>query len=96
VLNGATLPQDDLYPDTFAGVPALPGSDWLSGQNARPVMMSLKPGDTGTRGVVLGASQSVDYNSGSQPSMSEANVQQVMSLEPCIFSPSPVSWIPKQ
>lgn len=36
--------QEDIFPDTFAGVPALDNSAWLSGKNANPVTMSLKPG----------------------------------------------------
>jgi len=36
--------QDDLYPDTYAGEPALTLEQWSSGQNAEPKIRSLAPG----------------------------------------------------
>jgi len=36
--------QDDIFPDTFAGEPALTASEWCSGMNAEPKKMSLAPG----------------------------------------------------
>lgn len=34
----------DLYPDALAGEPALNQEQWLSGENAEPVLRSLAPG----------------------------------------------------
>jgi len=36
--------QDDLFPDTLSGEPALTADAWFSGQNAEPKLMSLAPG----------------------------------------------------
>jgi hypothetical protein len=36
--------QDDLYPPTFAGQPALNADQWLSGKNSDPKLASLSPG----------------------------------------------------
>lgn len=36
--------QDDLYPDTYAGEPALTLEEWASGANAEPKTRSLAPG----------------------------------------------------
>lgn len=36
--------QDDLYPDTYAGEPALTLEEWLGGANAEPKTRSLAPG----------------------------------------------------
>jgi len=36
--------QDDIFPDTYAGEPALTADQWLSGQNADPKTTSLAPG----------------------------------------------------
>ena len=36
--------QKDLYPDTYAGIPALTADQWAAGQNATPAKRSMKPG----------------------------------------------------
>jgi len=36
--------QKDLYPDAYAGVPALSGAEWAAGKNAQPPRRSMKPG----------------------------------------------------
>jgi len=36
--------QDDIFPDCFAGEPALTADEWLSGKNAEPKTRSLAPG----------------------------------------------------
>jgi hypothetical protein len=36
--------QDDIFPDCFAGEPALTSDEWLSGKDAEPKTMSLAPG----------------------------------------------------
>jgi len=36
--------QDDIFPDTFSGEPALTADEWFSGKNADPKTMSLAPG----------------------------------------------------
>lgn len=38
--------QDDLYPDTFAPIPAMQASEWISGIDKPPVLMSLNPNKT--------------------------------------------------
>lgn len=37
--------QEDLFPDTYAGVPALTSEQWVNGENAEPVKVSLEPSD---------------------------------------------------
>lgn len=37
--------QDDLFPDTYAGIPSLTGEQWRNGENAEPKLMSLEPSD---------------------------------------------------
>lgn len=36
--------QEDLFPDTYAGVPAMSSADWLGGKNANPPTQSMRPG----------------------------------------------------
>jgi len=36
--------QDDIFPDCFAGEPALTSSEWQAGQNAEPKTRSMAPG----------------------------------------------------
>jgi len=36
--------QDDIFPDTYSGEPALSSEEWLSGKDADPKLMSLAPG----------------------------------------------------
>ena len=40
--------QDDIFPDSFAGVPSQTADEWLAGENKAPVLMSLRPGGGGT------------------------------------------------
>ncbi|DAZ95173.1 TPA: hypothetical protein N0F65_012427 [Lagenidium giganteum] len=35
--------QDDIYPDTYAGVPSMTADDWLDGADNSPALMSLRP-----------------------------------------------------
>jgi len=37
--------QDDIFPETYAGIPALSAEQWSAGENADPVKMSLEPKD---------------------------------------------------
>lgn len=39
--------QDDIYPDTFAGRPALSAAEWLGGADAMPPLMSMDPAKNG-------------------------------------------------
>lgn len=34
--------QEDLYPDTIGDIPAIEAEDWFNGQDAEPVLISLK------------------------------------------------------
>jgi coronin-1B/1C/6 len=38
--------QKDLYPDAYAGVPALSAQEYKDGKNAEPVLVSMKPGES--------------------------------------------------
>jgi len=37
--------QDDLFPETYAGVPALSAEQWSAGETAEPIKVSLEPSD---------------------------------------------------
>merc|ERR1712087_235047 len=41
--SGADVFQEDIYPDTFAGKPALSADEWLDGQNKEPVLTTMDP-----------------------------------------------------
>jgi len=45
--------QDDIFPDTFSGEPALTADEWLSGKNAEPKLMSLAPGFDASKKVTM-------------------------------------------
>jgi len=47
--------QDDLYPDCYAGEPALTASEWLGGQDAQPKIRSMAPG-------FVAKKQAVEFN----------------------------------
>mgnify|MGYP000187512828 CR=1 FL=1 len=65
--------QPDLYPPTFAGIPALSGEEWREGQNSNPYLMSLEPGaseitkkdDSGIPATVVATSGASTIPSGS-------------------------------
>lgn len=41
--------QDDLYPDTAGDVPALTAEEWIGGEDAEPLLISLKEGYQSTK-----------------------------------------------
>mmetsp|Transcript_4962 Transcript_4962/g.15002 ORF Transcript_4962/g.15002 Transcript_4962/m.15002 type:complete len:447 (-) Transcript_4962:120-1460(-) len=41
--------QDDIFPDTFSGLPSLQADDWLAGANAPPQLVSLNPDAKGAK-----------------------------------------------
>jgi len=41
--------QEDLFPNTYGGVPALTSEQWCNGENADPVLISLEPSDNEER-----------------------------------------------
>merc|ERR1739842_170823 len=41
--SGADVFQEDIYPDTYAGKPALTADEWLKGANKEPITMSMDP-----------------------------------------------------
>jgi hypothetical protein len=43
--------QKDLYPDAYAGVPALDSKQYLAGENAKPIRTSMQPGQQQERKV---------------------------------------------
>jgi coronin-1B/1C/6 len=40
--------QEDIFPDTFSGVPSQSADEWLAGENKAPLLMNLRPGASGT------------------------------------------------
>jgi coronin-1B/1C/6 len=54
--------QGDIYPDTYAGIPALSEEEWLAGQNKEPPKVSMKDknvgGGSGSSAVVFVAQKS--------------------------------------
>jgi coronin-1B/1C/6 len=44
---GADIFQEDIYPDAFAGVPALTADEWLEGQDADPIRVPMHPDKRG-------------------------------------------------
>jgi len=36
--------QDDIYPDTYAGEPAMSAAEWFGGKNSAPVLKKVEPG----------------------------------------------------
>ncbi|ETO21791.1 Coronin, partial [Reticulomyxa filosa] len=40
---GAEVFQEDIFPNAYAGRPALQAEDWLKGENKQPVTMSMNP-----------------------------------------------------
>lgn len=77
--------QPDVYPPTYAGIPALTGEEWRQGQNSNPYLMSLEPGvteitkkgETTTTPVVTPVAQQV--HAAPTPSMPAAPVSPVVS-----------------
>lgn len=61
--------QDDIYPDTYAGVPALSPEEWKGGKNAVPPTVSMKPG-------AAPAAASAPAAKAALPSKSRAQLQQ--------------------
>jgi len=45
--------QKDLFPDAYAGVPALEAKEYLGGDNKAPVLKSMKPGSSQPEQVVV-------------------------------------------
>merc|ERR1719192_1445960 len=46
--SGADVFQEDIYPDCYAGKPALSADEWLNGQNKDPIMTSMDPEKKGS------------------------------------------------
>lgn len=40
--------QDDIFPDTFAGIPAHSADEWFAGSDLPPVLRSLNPAQSGS------------------------------------------------
>ena len=36
--------QEDIFPDTYAGIPALTATEYFEGKNKEPATVSMKPG----------------------------------------------------
>jgi len=50
--KGSDIFQDDIFPDCFAGEPALTTAEWLNGQDGVPKTRSLAPGFVAKKNVV--------------------------------------------
>jgi len=46
--SGGDVFQEDIYPDCYAGKPALSADEWLNGQNKDPIMTSMDPEKKGS------------------------------------------------
>merc|ERR1712154_72056 len=42
-MGGADVFQEDIFPDCYAGKPALSADEWLKGQNKDPIIGSMDP-----------------------------------------------------
>lgn len=51
--------QKDLYPDTYAGIPALSADAWASGKNATPAKRSMNPKNAAAAGAAASSSAPV-------------------------------------
>ena len=58
--------QEDLFPDDYAGIPALSAEAWLGGENASPVLMSLDPDERSDAPAAAKFEQKVRCRLGSQ------------------------------
>lgn len=45
--------QDDIFPDTYAGIPSLTSEQWFSGENAEPQLVNLEPSENQERKKVV-------------------------------------------
>jgi len=53
--------QEDIFPDSFAGVPSLDSDAWLKGENKAPVLASMKPGtDVGQKAAFVAKKSRVE------------------------------------
>jgi len=62
--------QDDIFPDCFAGEPALTGDEWLGGEDAQPKLRSLAPG-------FVQKKQSADFNPDKQAEPKELSQKEL-------------------
>lgn len=62
--------QEDIFPDTFSGLPSLQADDWFAGANARPNLVSLDPYSRGQK-----------PKQSAQPSRSFAPAKTAMQLQ---------------
>jgi len=60
--------QADIFPDTYAGVPALNATEWLAGENKPPAMQSMDPKKNG------GAKQEVAFSKKKSPKELQAEL----------------------
>lgn len=58
--------QDDIYPDTFAGIPSHTADEWLAGSDKAPVLMSLNPAVRGTQPTVASKTAFVPQKTAAQ------------------------------
>jgi hypothetical protein len=52
--------QKDLFPEAYAGVPALEAKAWLAGENKDAVLQSMKPGEAKATGSATFSTSKVD------------------------------------
>ena len=74
--------QDDLYPDTFAGIPAHTADEWMAGSDKKPVLMSLNPAARGSSPAVAKATSFVPQKTAAQLKVElEAAEKRIKDLE---------------
>jgi coronin-1B/1C/6 len=59
---GTEVFQKDIFPDAYAGEPALSASDWLAGQNKDPILTSMDPKNNGKDGKRNSAPSAIKLN----------------------------------
>ena len=93
--------QPDVYPPSFAGIPALSAEEWRQGQNSNPILMSLEPGVTflTKKGGDMPASQPVQPMQSVQPAQSAPQLSAAHAAAPTLtplrsLSPEPMAMSP--
>uniref|UniRef100_A0A5F8AS13 Coronin 6 n=1 Tax=Macaca mulatta TaxID=9544 RepID=A0A5F8AS13_MACMU len=84
--------QDDLYPDTPGLEPALEADEWLSGQDADPVLISLRDGYVPPKHRELRVTKRniLDVRPPSVPRRSQSSSDAPLSVRSTLLHPGPI------
>lgn len=84
--------QDDLYPDTPGPEPALEADEWLSGQDADPVLISLRDGYVPPKHRELRVTKRniLDVRPPSVPRRSQSSSDAPLSVRSTLLHPGPI------